>query len=68
MSLKYLNNLMGMDDYDDQELLKTTEELQFEYANVANPSKFVLDLAKSKDPEREIAKFHKGTTTLGFVF
>jgi hypothetical protein len=52
MSVKYLNNLMGMDDYDDQELLKTTDDLKFEYANVENPSKFVLDLAQSKNPEK----------------
>lgn len=51
---------------EDRDVLPSS--LNFQFAPVSNPSEFMHNLSKADGPEKKLALFHKGTTTLGFKF
>lgn len=44
------------------------KNFDFDLAPIQDPSEFCKQLKNSKGDEKRIMQFHKGTTTLGFVF
>ena len=63
MNHNLLSSFFGEDE---REMLP--ESLSFQFAPVQNPQDFVTNLGKAEGPEKKIAMFQKGTTTLGFKF
>ncbi len=69
MSIKYFNELLGFEDEDEEDVnIDMNPSLNFNFANTTDPSSFVKNLKFSNNPEKSIAMFKKGTTTLGFKF
>ena len=60
------NYVCGSDEYEDEHSFAPS--LTFQMPQVHDPVNFVSSLKQSKGPERKIADFKRGTTTLGFVF
>lgn len=61
------NNLLS-DFFESDDASPLPTSLSFKFAPVPNPATFMCDLAKADGPEKKLAMFQKGTTTLGFKF
>ena len=68
MSKKLFNTLFNNSEDDNEEQTTLSPSLKFNFSQTLDPSQFVQNLKKTSGPEKQIANFSKGTTTLGFKF